>query len=160
MMTSPSRARFRSALHAMAMLGLVAGCARPPATGPRTVDGMSPVATVEMHQVQAAYIASASGGEGTLFYQGQSYPFIIGGAGFGGIGASTIDATGDVYGMASPGQFAGAYAQGRYGFAFGHRSRGDLWLKNRNGVVVHLVAKRTGLMLSLGGDVMVIRFKQ
>jgi hypothetical protein len=53
-------------------------------------------------------------------------------------------------------QFPGAYAQGRYGFAIGDRSGGDLWLQNEAGVILHLKAKREGLMLSLGGDAIVI----
>jgi hypothetical protein len=61
--------------------------------------------------------------------------------------------------MANVQQFAGSYAQGRYGFAIGNFSGGDLWLKNNNGVVLHLHAKRTGLMLSLGADVMIVSFK-
>jgi hypothetical protein len=121
---------------------------------------MSPVGTVEMHQVQAAYIGSASGGAGTLFFNGQSYPFDIGGVGIGGIGASSIEATGDVYGLQTVAQFAGSYGQGRYGYALGDMSGGDMWLKNEKGVVLHLRAKREGLMLSLGGDVMVIKFTQ
>jgi hypothetical protein len=35
-------------------------------------------------------------------------------------------------------------------------SGGDLWLQNENGVILHLHAKREGLMLSLGGDAIVI----
>jgi hypothetical protein len=35
-------------------------------------------------------------------------------------------------------------------------SGGDLWLQNESGVVMHLKAKREGLMLSLGGDAMII----
>ena len=46
--------------------------------------------------------------------------------------------------------------QGRYGFAIGTMSGGDLWLQNESGVVMHLKAKREGLMLSLGGDAMII----
>ena len=56
--------------------------------------------------------------------------------------------------------FPGTYVEGRYGFAFGKSSGGDLWLKNHNGVVMHLVAKREGLMLSLGGDAVEIKMKQ
>ena len=56
-------------------------------------------------------------------------------------------------------QFPGAYAQGRYGFAVGDKSAGDLWLQNDQGVIMHIKAKRTGLMLTLGGDAMVIAFK-
>jgi hypothetical protein len=48
-----------------------------------------------MREVQAAYIGSASGGSGTLDYNGRSYPFSIGGVGIGGIGASSLDATGE-----------------------------------------------------------------
>jgi len=39
-------------------------------------------------------------------------------------------------------------------------STGDLWLQNGNGVIMRLVAKRQGLMLSLGGDAVVIQMNQ
>ncbi len=142
----------------LALLALLAGCSNS-ATGPKTVNGVPPDGTLVMHQVQAAFIGSGSGGYGTLYFNGVAYPFNVGGAGIGGIGASTIDATGEVYGLKNISQFPGSYVQGRYGFAFGTASRGDLWLKNNNGVVLHLVAKRTGLILSLGGDVVVIGLK-
>jgi hypothetical protein len=111
---------------------------------------------VRMNEVQAAYIGSGNAGSGVLYYQGGRYPFTVGGLGVGGIGLSKIEAKGDVYGLKNVGDFAGAYAQGRYGFALGSASAGDLWLQNGNGVVMHLVAKRQGLMLSLGGDAVVI----
>lgn len=94
-----------------------------------------------------------------LFYQGAVYPFTIGGLGVGGIGASTISAAGEVYKLNSLTQFPGAYIQGRYGFALGNRSGGDLWLQNDAGVILHLKAKREGLMLSLGGDAIAITMK-
>ena len=111
---------------------------------------------VRMNEVQAAYLGSGSAGNGTLSYRGRSYPFSVGGLGVGGIGVSTIQARGEVYGLQRLGDFPGTYAQGRFGFALGTKSGGDLWLRNDNGVVMHLVAKRTGLMLSLGGDAIVI----
>ena len=80
----------------------------------------------------------------------------MGGLGIGGIGASTINAQGEVYGLNRIADFPGAYAQGRYGIVVGNASAGDLWLKNDKGVIMHLKAKRTGLMLSLGGDAVVI----
>ncbi|MBV9488685.1 MAG: hypothetical protein JO069_03040 [Verrucomicrobia bacterium] len=115
---------------------------------------------VRMNEVQAAYLGSGSAGSGTLSYRGRSYPFNVGGLGVGGIGVSTIQARGEVYGLQRLSDFPGTYAQGRMGFALGTRSGGDLWLKNGNGVVMHLVAKRTGLMLSLGGDAIAISMKQ
>jgi hypothetical protein len=89
-------------------------------------------------------------------FRGQSYPFAVGGLGIGGIGASTINAQGEVYGLNKVSDFPGAYAQGRYGAVIGNESAGDLWLRNEKGVIMHLKAKRTGLMLSLGGDAVVI----
>jgi len=142
------------------LLGLLlSACSGQQGAGPQTVEGMQPVGTVDMHEVQAAYIGSGTAGDGVLYFDGRSHPFTVGGLGIGGIGASTIDAAGEVYNLKNTRDFAGSYAEGRYGFALGTHSAGDLWLKNENGVVLHLHAKRTGLMLSLGGDVMVIDFR-
>lgn len=143
-----------------AVVGLaVAGCSKSGKVGPGAVAGLTPDATVEMHQVQAAFIGSGGGGSGTLFYQGRSYPFTVAGLGIGGIGASTLEASGEVYKLGDIAQFPGAYVQGRYGFALGTKSGGDLWLQNDPGVIMHLRAKREGLMLSLGGDAVVIHMK-
>jgi hypothetical protein len=138
----------------------LAACSGSVKVGPEAVAGLTPDATVDMNQVQAAFIGSAGGGSGTLFYHGRSYPFSVAGLGVGGIGASTIDASGEVYKMHQLSEFPGAYAQGRYGFAVGQASAGDLWLENEAGVIMHLKAKRTGLMLSLGGDAVVISMQQ
>src|SRR5215472_5270581 len=116
---------------------------------PSPVAGETPDGTVQMQQVQAAFIGSGGGGTGTLFFQGKSYPFNVGGLGIGGIGASTIEASGEVYHLHNVAQFPGAYGQGRYGYVFGTSSAGDLWLQNESGVIMHLHAKREGLMLSL-----------
>jgi hypothetical protein len=133
-------------------LMVLCGCQSSLKLGPDAVAGLTPDGTIDMQEVQVAYIASGGGGNGTIFYQGGSYPFTIGGLGVGGIGASTISASGEVYKLHSLAAFPGAYAQARYGFAIGHLSGGDLWMQNESGVILHLKAKREGLMLSLGGD--------
>lgn len=137
-------------------LSLFSACSSSVKVGPQAIAGLTPDGTIDMQEVQVAYLASGGGGRGTLFYQGGMYPFTIGGLGVGGIGASTISASGEVYKLNSLAQFPGAYAEGRYGFAFGNRSGGDLWLQNNAGVILHLKAKREGLMLSLGGDAIAI----
>ncbi len=124
--------------------------------GPKAVEGKSPDAFVDMHEVQAAYIGSGAGGGGTLYFDGRKYTFGLGSAGIGGIGLSTVEASGDVYNLRSVEQFPGTYGQARYGFAIGTESGGDLWLQNEQGVILHLKAKREGLMLTLGGDAVVI----
>jgi hypothetical protein len=138
----------------------LAGCTGNVALGPDAVKGKVPDGAIEMHEVQAAYMASGSGGAGVLSYRGVEYPFDVGGVGVGGIGLSTIEATGEVYNLRDLGQFPGTYGQARYGFAIGTASGGDLWLQNEAGVILHLKAKRTGLMLSLGGDAVVISMRR
>ena len=43
-------------------------------------------------------------------------------------------------------------AQARFGFVVGTISRGQLWMQNNAGVILHLQARRRGLMLSTGAD--------
>jgi hypothetical protein len=155
-----TRQRFGVLAAAAALASLVA-CSGNQSVGPTTkLEGQIPDGSVQMRQVQAAYIGSGSAGSGTLEYHGSTYPFTVGGLGIGGIGISEIQAEGEVYNLRDVREFPGAYAQGRYGFALGTTSGGDLWLKNASGVVMHLHAKREGLMLSLGGDAIVISMKQ
>jgi hypothetical protein len=148
----------RRLLIALPLLAISA-CSSSAKIGPQAVAGLPVDGTVDMHQVQAAFIGSGGGGNGTLYYEGRAYRFDVGGLGIGGIGASTIDATGEVYKINNISQFPGAYAQGRYGYVFGTKSAGDLWLQNEAGVIMHLKAKREGLMLSLGGDAVVIKMQ-
>jgi hypothetical protein len=143
---------------AAAVLLCLGACATP--TNAPSLQGKPLSGYVEMSQVQAAYIGSGSAGHGTLRFRGNTYPFNVGGLGVGGIGVSTIEARGDVYGLRRLSDFPGAYAQGRYGFALGTTSAGDLWLQNEHGVIMRLKAKREGLMLSLGGDAVVISMNQ
>lgn len=166
MMTDSSNAPAQSfhrlivAIVTVCSLGVLAACSSSVKIGPEAVAGLTPSGTVDMNEVQVAYIGSAGGGSGTLFYRGNAYSFQIAGLGVGGIGASTIDAKGEVYKLDNLSQFPGAYAQGRYGFALGATSGGDLWMQNESGVIMHLKAKREGLMLSLGGDAVAISMKQ
>ncbi|MBL6459142.1 hypothetical protein JMJ55_27855 [Belnapia sp. T6] len=135
---------------------LAGGCASRVAIGPEAVAGKTPDGTVELSQVQVAYLGSGSTGRGVLRHRGRSYPFSISGLGVGGVGASTIEASGEVYNLPDAERFRGTYGQARYGFALGSMSGGDLWMQNEAGVIMHLKAKRQGLMLSLGGDAMLV----
>jgi hypothetical protein len=115
--------------------------------------------TIEIQQVQVAFIGSGNLGSGALNFQGRSYRFTVGGLGVGGFGISKIEATGDVYNLRELKQFPGAYGQARYGAAVGKTGAGEMWLQNPNGVSIDLRTKRTGLALSLGADALIIDFK-
>ncbi len=115
--------------------------------------------TLEITQTQVALFYSGSVGGGKLHFQGKTYPFSVGGLGVGGIGASRLEAIGQVYNLKSVKDFPGAYGQVRYGFAAGDTSGGTLWLQNTNGVVLEIKGKRQGLALNLGADAVYFGFK-
>ncbi len=142
----------------LAALLLLCGCQND-RVGPAAIRGQAPDGTVRMQMVSVAYIGSGTRGSGSLEFRGRSYPFTVTGLGVGGIGASTVDAVGEVYNLRGVAQFAGEYGQVRYGFALGQASAGDLWLQNTAGVIMRLSAQRTGLMLSLGSDAIVVSMR-
>ncbi len=76
---------------ALAALMSLTGCNTSVQLGPQAVAGLTPDGTVNMDEVQVAYLASAGGGNGTLYYQGAAYTFSIGGLGVGGGSVRTID---------------------------------------------------------------------
>jgi hypothetical protein len=110
--------------------------------------------------MQVAFLWSGSVGGGELTFEGREHGFTMGGVGYGGIGASRLEAEGEVYGLRRLADFEGAYAQVRYGAVAGSESLGELWLQNvvHGGVEIRLQSKREGLALSLGGDAVYIRF--
>ena len=124
-----------------------------------TADDLKKAGTVTISQTQIAFIGSGNLGGGELTYNGKTYEFTVGGLGIGGFGISTMTATGTVYNMTDPNQFAGTYVQARYGFAAGTSGSGKLWLQNNLGVVIELETQRQGLAVSLGGDAVYIGFK-
>jgi hypothetical protein len=134
--------------------GVLAGAALPVRAQEKVKSG-----TVDIEQVQVAFIGSGNIGGGTLQFQGKSYRFTVGGLGFGGFGVSKMQAHGDVYDLKELKQFPGAYAQARYGAVAGDKSTGELWLQNASGVTISLRARRTGLAVSMGGDAVYIDFK-
>lgn len=125
----------------------------------QTAPAPRPVGRVSIDQTQLAFIGSAAVGGGTLFFHGRSYPFTINGLGVGGIGASKIKATGDVYQLTRVSDLAGVYGQVRLGWALADKGNGRLWLQNDKGVILRLRTKRKGLMLAGGADAVRIQLR-
>ncbi len=107
--------------------------------------------TITMKMTQAGFLLGASGGEGVLTFQGQDYPYKIGGMSIGDIGGSRSNARGEVYNLKRIEDFPGSYVQGRAGYAMGE-GESTLWLENTKGVVLKLRATTKGVALNLGGD--------
>ena len=150
-------------LAAMLAVALVAACSSDKSsTGgvPPTFEGKPPSGFVDMNEVQVAYIGSAGGGSGTLTFRGGPIPSpsAASASAASGFRPSMPRARSTTWRECRT--FPAPTAQGRYGAVAGTASVGDLWLENPNGVVMHLEAKREGLMLSLGGDAVVVTMSQ
>ena len=115
-----------------------------------------PAGTVTIDEYELAYIFNGQLGGGKLNFQGNTYDFKLGGLGIGGIGASHITASGEVYHLNNVWQFPGTYLQGSLGYSATNQGKGDLWLQNENGVVLHLKTSQQGLGLTTGADGIVV----
>ena len=143
--------RSKAIAAAIALLCLLplAGCEIPPSGVPTAADirGLKPSGTVTMTQV---FVSGTGVGSGTLAFRGRNYPFTLIGS-LNGVGAlATTQASGEVYKLSDPSQFSGAWIQGNGNLAVSTLATGELWLENRNGVIMRLNAEQAGITLSNG----------
>jgi len=122
-------------------------------------DSPKPVGTVVINEYELAYIFNGQIGGGKLYFQGNTYDFKLGGLGVGGIGASHLTATGEVYDMTDVSQFPGSYGQASVGYSVTDQGKGHLWLQNQNGVTLHLTTTQEGLGLTTGVDGVAIKME-
>src|ERR1700749_2848606 len=153
------RSWFMAAILAAFCLLPLAGCAIPPSGIPTeaSIRGPRPSGTVTMNQ---AFLSGFGVGNGVLTFKGRSYPFTLTGS-LVGLGAiSTLQASGEVYRLRDASQFSGAWIQGTGSLAITTRANGELWLENRNGVVMRLNAAQAGLTFSQGRYELYIQLSQ
>jgi hypothetical protein len=124
----------------------------------QSIAGVPPSGSVTITE---DFVAGLGGGNGTLEYQGRTYPFKVLGtvAGPGG-GVEKISASGPVYKLANVSDFAGRYTQSTGKAGFSSSGSSDLWLENNAGVIMHLQGASNGAMLTLGKDEIFIRMGQ
>jgi hypothetical protein len=89
-------------------------------------------------------------GTGVLDYQGSEYAFGVRGLGAEGIDVGKIEAKGEVYGLERLQDFSGTYVRAP------QLTVGGLWLKNANGVTMHLVSEQSAILI-LACDAVVIK---
>lgn len=143
----------------VAALGGLMGLPRQASGGQSALRAPRPSGSVAIRQTQVALIGSVSCGDGTLYFRGRYYPFGITGLGIGGIGVSTLEASGMVYSVTCLSDFEGTYGQVRVGWALAKLGDGHLWLENEKGVVLSLVAQHRGLILATGADAVSVRLR-
>ena len=135
------------------------GCQIPPSGIPTaaSIHGLKPSGSVTMTQ---AFVSGVGAGSGVLTFGGRSYPFTPTGSLIGLGAISTLQASGEVYKLRDVSQFSGAWIQGTGSLAITTKANGELWLENRNGVVMHLIAAQAGLTFSTGRYEIFIQLSQ
>lgn len=104
--------------------------------------------TIRLNILKGGWVIGASGGSGTLTFQGRRYPLSIGGISYGlTFGASQTTLTGIVRNIRRPSDVAGVYGAGGAGAAVG-TGVGAIVLANPNGAVLELSGRQTGLIVS------------
>jgi hypothetical protein len=137
----------------------LAGCQIPPSGIPTeaSIRSLRPSGTVTMTQ---AFVSGLGAGSGTLTFRGRTYPFTLTGSLIGLGAISTLQASGEVYKLRDVSQFPGAWIQGTGSLAITTKANGEIWLENRNGVIMRLSAAQAGLTFSQGRYELYIQLSQ
>jgi hypothetical protein len=119
------------------------------ATGSMLLPAEAATGQISLRILSAGFIFGASGGSGTLTFQGRQYQLSIGGISAGAtIGASGTDLVGTASHLHTPADIGGVYSAVGAGLSVaGGRSAAQL--SNANGVVLRLRGRQVGFMFSL-----------
>jgi hypothetical protein len=129
-------------LGAIVLVALAAFGARSDAQTPSSGE-------IRIEFISGGFIVGASGGSGTLIYQGKRYPLSIGGVSLGAIiGLSKAELYGQVYNLSKVSDISGTYGAAEAGYAV-VTGRRAAKLKNSKGVVLELRGRQVGLEFSL-----------
>ena len=111
----------------------------------------NPSGTVRVESKTVAIGVGVSWGDGTLSYQGKTYPFSVDGLSVVDLGISNITSVGEVFNLNNVADFSGNYAAGEAGIAIAG-GPSDTIMKNEKGVVIRLHGTQQGARLTLAAQ--------
>lgn len=130
-------------------LGLIAALGLASAGANAEEAKEKPDATLHLESKSVAVGVGFSWGDGTLKYKGETYKVEVDGLTVGQVGATTVNATGEVFHLKKLADFDGTYAAISGGATVGGGG-GALAMKNQNGVVIQITGTSQGLNLTAG----------
>jgi hypothetical protein len=114
---------------------------------------------IRIEFVSGGFIIGATGGSGTLIYQGKRYPLDVGGVRLGAlIGLAKAELYGQVYNLNRVSDISGTYGAAEAGYAV-VSGRRVAKLKNTKGVVLELRGRQVGVDFSLDLSGLVLGLK-
>jgi hypothetical protein len=104
--------------------------------------------SVRISVLKGGWVIGASGGSGTLTFQGRRYPLSIGGLSYGFVfGASQTTLSGRVSNIRSASDIAGVYGAAGAGAVVGGGARAIV-MRNEKGAILELSGLQKGLMVN------------
>ena len=116
---------------------------------PAAAEDIAPDATLQMKETEVGLLLGGDWGKGKVSFQGAEHAFKMAGAKVGGIGITSSEVSGKVYGLSKIDDFYGTYFKAEAGIT-GVEGREGSWVKNAAGVSLHLKSESKGLALSIG----------
>jgi hypothetical protein len=118
-----------------------------------------PDATLKLHGGSVAVGIGYSWGGGTLTYKGKTYDVEVTGLSVGDVGASKIEASGEVFHLKKLEDFDGNYTAAAAGATVGGGAAASA-MKNQNGVTIHLVSTTQGVKFALAAAGVSLKIKK
>ncbi|HUI28086.1 MAG TPA: DUF1134 domain-containing protein [Candidatus Kryptonia bacterium] len=150
--------RIATTLAAVGILAILAQPANAESEKAKAAD-KGPDATVKLSGGSVGVGVGFSWGSGVLTYKGKDYPFSVDGLSAGSVGASSVEATGDVYGLKKLSDFNGNYTATAAGATVGGGG-GAVTMRNQHGVSMQVVATTQGVQLSLSVSGVKVKLKK
>ncbi len=118
-----------------------------------------PDATIKLHGGSVAVGIGYSWGGGTLTYKGKTYEVEVKGLSVGDVGASQVEAAGNVYHLAKLSDFDGNYTAAAAGATVAGGASASI-MKNQNGVEIRLVSTTQGLKFTFAAAGVDLKIKK
>ncbi|HVO47186.1 MAG TPA: hypothetical protein VMT29_12705 [Steroidobacteraceae bacterium] len=118
----------------------------------------APDATFDLSATSIAAGVGYEWGKGTLHYRGGDYPFSVSGLDVLDVGGTKIVATGEVYHLSKPEDFAGSYGGVAAGATLVEGASTGV-MQNHSGVVIHIREQTSGADLKLSGYTMEVKLR-
>jgi hypothetical protein len=128
------------------------------ASVPEYIKRRTPSATLEVKATSVAIGAGFQWGDGKLKFKGREYAFSAQGLSLGDISFTSMSATGKVFNLNNVADFSGTYVASKAALAVGG-GKGDLTMRNGNGVSIHLRSEQEGVAISLGAGGLTVKLK-
>lgn len=111
--------------------------------------------TVEATTIQVG--VGVKRGTGVLTFEGKEYPFKMTGVSLVGIGATKVEAEGEVFNLEKVEDFPGAWAEVDGSAVLGRAATSGITMRN-GGVYMNITGKQEGAQLAVGGGAAKIEF--